>query len=87
METPQHGPGRIQLTDERKQDTVTALIQFYAEEFDEDLSRFQAERLLEFFTRQLGPAVYNQAIQDARKFLLQKLEDLDVEFHEPDPRT
>ena len=41
--------------------------------------------LVEFFVQRLGPTVYNQAIQDARGFLLEKLEDLDVEFYEPDP--
>ena len=85
MEISDLGPGRIRLEDDRKRSILVALTHFYAEEFDEVLSPFQAERLLEFFTRRLGPAVYNQGIQDAREFLLKKLEDLDVEFHEPDP--
>ena len=31
-----------------------------------------------------GDAVYNQAIQDARGFLQDKLHDLEAEFYEPD---
>ena len=85
MEISDRGPNRIRLEDDRKQNILTGLTHFFGEEFDEVLSPYQAERLLEFFTQKLGPAVYNQAIQDARKFLLQKLEDLDAEFHEPDP--
>jgi len=34
--------------------------------------------------KELGTPVYNQAIQDARKFLQGKLDDLEGEFYEPD---
>jgi len=70
----------IQLNDERRADILARLRPFYAETFDETLSEYQAERLLDYFMGALGPPVYNQAIQDARKFLLEKLEDLDTEF-------
>jgi len=50
----------------------------YAQEFDEELSAFRAEHILTFFVRSLGPSVYNQAIQDARKFMAERLEDLDA---------
>jgi uncharacterized protein (DUF2164 family) len=61
------------------------LQQFFTEEFDEDLSLFQSERILEFFVANLGPTVYNQAIGDARKFMVDKLDDLDAEFYVPEP--
>ena len=75
---------RIQLTDDRKKAILLSLNGFYDETFDESLSDFQAERLLEFFVKALGPSVYNQGIQDARSFLQNKLEDLDAEFYEPE---
>ena len=58
--------------------------EFYSEELDEELSSYQAELMLEFFMKTLGPPVYNQAISDARAFMLGKLEDLDAEFYEPE---
>jgi uncharacterized protein (DUF2164 family) len=70
----------IKLSDERHGDLLGKLSAFYLEIFDETLSEYQAERLLDFFIRKLGPEVYNQAIQDSRKFMLEKLEDLDAEF-------
>jgi uncharacterized protein (DUF2164 family) len=36
--------------------------------------------------RQIGPSQYNQAIQDARKYMAAKLEDLDSEFFEPEEK-
>ena len=54
------------------------------EEFDEDLSAFRAEQVLDFFLDALGPHLYNQAVQDARGFMLRALDDIDGEVHEPE---
>ena len=75
---------RIRLSDDRKKALLDLLTAFYAEEFDEELSAYQAERLLKFFMKNLGSPVYNQAISDARAFMLEKLDDLDSEFYEPE---
>ena len=81
---PPTQPMRIALSDERRTQLVSALQRLFAEEFDRELSDFQAKRLLELFIRQVGAPVYNQAIQDARAFLQEKLSDLDAEFYEPE---
>lgn len=75
---------RIRLSDERRERVIAALRRFFAEELDQELSEFQAGRLVDFFVRHLGAPVYNQAIQDARGFLQTKLDDLDGEFYEPE---
>ena len=74
---------RIDLSEARKRAILSSFVGFYADVLDEELSTYQAERVLEFFIKELGPPVYNQAIQDARRFMLEKLEDLDAEFYEP----
>jgi len=75
---------RIKLTPERRADLVAALQAFYGDLFGDELSDYRAGQVLDFFIRELGPPVYNQAIQDARGFMLERLEDLDAEFYEPD---
>ena len=75
---------RIRLTDERRERMLRSIRKYFEEKLDQQLGDFAAERLLEFFVKELGAPVYNQAIQDARAFLQEKLEDLDVEFYEPD---
>jgi len=77
-------PMRIKLSEERREHLVTSTQQLFLDEFERDLSEFQARRLIEFFMGQMGPAVYNQAIQDARAFFLAKLDDLDGEYFEPE---
>lgn len=72
----------IRLTDERKDDILCRLTEMYSTDFDETLSLFRAEQILTFFVRNLGPPIYNQAIQDARTFISERLEDLDATFYE-----
>ncbi len=75
---------RIQLTAERRERMLRALQKYFDDEFDEPLSPFKAERLLDFLVRELGPPVYNQAIRDAHAFIQERLTDLEGEFYEAD---
>jgi uncharacterized protein (DUF2164 family) len=76
---------RIELTDERKAKMVSAIQRYFAESLDSEIGDLGAELLLEFFIRELGAPVYNQAIRDAHGFMQEKLEDLSGEFYEPEP--
>ena len=75
---------RVRLSDERKADILRKLAEMYSREFDQTLSPFRSEQILDFFVKNLGPSVYNQAIQDARGFMMERLEDLDATFYEKD---
>ena len=77
-------PLRIRLTDERRERMLRSVRQFFAAELDVELGDFAAGRVLDFFAKELGAPVYNQAIQDARAHLQSKLDDLEGEFYEPD---
>ena len=77
-------PLRIKLSADRRATLIKLITEFFADKFDEKLSEYRAERLLDFCIKQLGPPIYNQAIADARAFMFEKLEDLDVEFYEPE---
>jgi uncharacterized protein (DUF2164 family) len=75
---------RIRLSDERRRLVLESLRSFYGREFDEDLSGFRAERILEFMMKAMGPPLYNQAVADARAYMQAKLEDIDGELYEPE---
>ena len=77
-------PMRIELSGERRERMVRGVQRFFAERLDEELSEFQAELVIDFFVKELGAPVYNQAIRDAHAFLENKLQDLEGEFYEPD---
>lgn len=74
----------LRLDDDRRQELVSALQGFWLTEFDEELSAFRAEQLLDFILRALSPPIYNQAVQDARAFMQRKLDDLDGEVYAPE---
>jgi uncharacterized protein (DUF2164 family) len=69
----------VELTDTRRAQLIAELQALFDAEFEETLSDFRAARILDFFLAALGPQVYNQAVQDARVFFQQKLDDLDGE--------
>ena len=73
---------RIRLSSERRTKLREAIKRHFAGEFDEELSDFRAEALLDFFIRELGPAVYNQGVRDASGFMQQKLADIEGEIFE-----
>jgi len=78
-------PIRLRLDAERRAAISHDLAALFEKRFDEPLSDFRATELVDFFLRHLGPAVYNQAIADARGYMLERLDDLDIEYHEPHP--
>ena len=72
---------RIKLSDDRKRDVLVHLQSLFRREFDEDISDFRANLILELFMKSLGPVIYNQAVQDVRAHLQGKLDDLDGEVY------
>lgn len=75
-------PMRIRLSPERRASLLRAIKQYSADEFDEPLSDFRAQGLLDFFVRELGPPVYNQGVRDASSFMQEKLGDIEGEVYE-----
>ena len=74
----------ITLTEERRERLVGQLQTLFQREFDETLSPFRAEQILDLMLTTLGPDIYNQAVQDVRAHLQSKLDDLDGEVYVDD---
>jgi len=79
-----HEPMRIRLEGPRRERIVRAVRHFFDDRLDLELSEFQASEVVDFFVRELGAPVYNQAIGDAHAFLQEKLTDLEGDFYEPE---
>ena len=78
-------PMRIRLSPDRRARLLAVIKQYFSQEFDETLSDFRAQALLDFFVRELGPPVYNQGVRDAACYLQEKLSDIDGEIYEREP--
>jgi uncharacterized protein (DUF2164 family) len=77
-------PMKVRLSADRRAALLEALKGYYAGEFDDELSDFRAEALLDFFIRALGPPIYNQGVRDAAAFVQSKLADIEGEVYERD---
>jgi len=75
---------RTKLSDERRAPLVAAIQKYFRDELDDDIGELKASLVLDFFVKNLGPAVYNQAIRDAHGFIQEKLVDLEGDFYEPE---
>jgi uncharacterized protein (DUF2164 family) len=73
---------RIRLSDERRKTLLRSINQYFEEHFDEPISDFRAQGLLDFFVRELGPPVYNQGVRDAASYVQEKLTDIEGEVYE-----
>lgn len=67
---------KIQLSDTNKLAAIQSIQRYMEKEIDTDLSEMEAEGILDYFTKELGPFAYNKGIEDAQQFLLLKAEDL-----------
>lgn len=74
----------IELSQDRRERLIGQLQTLFQSEFDETLSDFRADQVLELMLKTLGPGIYNQAVQDVRAHLQSKLDDLDGEVYVDD---
>lgn len=72
---------KIELDPARRQRAAVHLQKLFSSDFDEKLSDFRAEQIIDLMLRTLGPDIYNQAVQDVRAHLQGKLDDLDGEVY------
>ncbi len=71
----------IALDPDRKQQALASIKRVLLEELDQDVGDLKAGTLLEFFLRELAPAVYNRAIQDAQRYFQERTLDLEGACH------
>ncbi|WGL18499.1 DUF2164 domain-containing protein [Microbulbifer bruguierae] len=55
---------------------------YFADELDQEIGGFEAEFLIEFFARELGPYFYNRGIFDAQQVFNEKIDEAGYIIHE-----
>lgn len=66
----------IKFTEEEKAVIVRKIQLYFTEELKQDIGRFDAEFLLDFFSGEVGSYFYNRGLYDAQAILSSKLDDL-----------
>ncbi|MGH1421897.1 MAG: DUF2164 domain-containing protein [Hyphomonas sp.] len=70
----------VKLSDGARAALVRQLQTLFTTEFDEALSPFQAEQVVDMMLRTMGADIYNQALKDVRAFFQARVDDLEGEL-------
>ena len=68
------------LSKEKKRAVINEIITFFKTERQEDIGIVAAEEILDFFLENTGLELYNKGVEDARDFLKNRLEDLELDM-------
>ncbi len=71
----------IKLPREQKEMMIAAVQQFFETERGESLGSIAAESFVDFMIGAVGPHVYNQAVQDARRVVNERLASIEDELY------
>ena len=74
----------IELTKETKERLTDSIKRFFEENMDNEIGDLKASLLLDFCLQEIGPCIYNQAINDAKAYMHDKVTDLDGACYQPE---
>lgn len=72
----------IELKTEIRQQACDSLQRYCADQFDEAIGNLKAQHLLDFILQEIGPSIYNRAVQDVQAHFLTRVQELDFDIHE-----
>lgn len=70
----------INISKEARNQIVDSIQVYFDNEMEEPVGNLVADALLDFFLKEVGPSIYNQAIRDAQAHMLARVNDLDLEI-------
>jgi len=71
----------IKLTRDQKEVLIQGMQDYFEKEGLEAIGNLQAESLLDFFLQEAGPYVYNHAVEDARKIVLERMQAVEDDLY------
>ena len=69
---------------ETRAELIASLKRYAEEELELEMGDLKAGLLLDYILEEIGPSVYNDAIQDARAYFFEKVEDLEGSCYRPE---
>ena len=67
----------IKLSPDTTRQIRGSIKRYVAENLEQDIGDLKADSLLDYFLREIGPSVYNQAIADAQQYFQERAIDLE----------
>lgn len=66
----------IEFSKEEKEVIVKKIQLFFREELDREIGQFDAQFLLDFFSKEIGAFFYNRGLYDAQAILSHRIEEI-----------
>jgi uncharacterized protein (DUF2164 family) len=66
----------VEIAREDIEKIVSKIKAYFNDELDQSIGGFEAEFLIDFFSKEVGPYFYNQGLHDAQSLYLDKNEEL-----------
>ncbi|CAA6799312.1 MAG: Unknown protein [uncultured Sulfurovum sp.] len=73
---------QIEFTKDEKERLVQKLKHYFTNELDQDIGQFDAEFLLEFFSKEIGVYHYNKGLQDAQDIFKSRVDSMTDAIYE-----
>ena len=77
----------IEFTNDEISILVKKIKRYFSDELDQEIAQFDAEFLLDFFSREVGPYFYNRGVYDAQALVESKIELITESFYEIEKAT
>lgn len=72
---------QIKLSEEQKKKLNEEIKAFYLDERDEEIGMIEQMQLLDLFEQKLAPIIYNKALDDAKRWFTQMMDNLDSDYY------
>lgn len=71
----------IKLNDEQKKQIASKIKAFYLDVRGEEIGIIEEQQILDLFCENLAPIIYNKALDDARNWYKQQMENLESDYY------
>lgn len=72
---------QIKLSELQKKKLNDEIKAFYLDQRGEEIGMIEQMQLLELFEQHLAPIIYNKALDDAKKWFAQMMENIDSDYY------
>ena len=78
---------KIEFSKEEKESIVKKVQSYFEQELDQELGQFDAEFLLDFFSKEVGGYYYNRGMYDAQAYIEKKMETISEDLYQLEKPT
>lgn len=67
---------KVEISRDEIEKIVSKIKRYFADELEQDIGAFEAEFLINFFEKEIGPYFYNKGLSDAHTVFSEKTEEI-----------